>query len=323
MPDLDYYLRKLDGLRRGPERPGPAPHKPCLLLAVLDLVEFGAVMNGRVEYAQILETGFFPTYFSKALGVTPQDPAWGNRYRPYYPFWYLQNDPQNERRKFWRLQPRPGRERQFNAMQPKVPTHRTIELNVAYAELDPDLFTLMLDSDSRMQIRNAILERYLAGTQIHALGQSDHRERIRRYIETSRVLRDPAFPRQVIRGYDGRCAATGERIVIPGADRSSRIALIEAAHLKPHAQFFDDDPRNGIALQPTYHRAMDDYLIAPGPDGVWRVSKTILRSDTETRLSVLHRKKVVLPEDAALQPREDCLQWRLNKFRERERARRG
>ena len=280
-------------------------------------------MDGRVEYAQILETGFFPTYFSKALDITPQDDSWGNRYRPYYPFWYLKNDPQNERRKFWRLQPRPGRERQFRAMQTRVPTHRSIELNVAYAKLDPELFAFMLDSDSRMQIRKTILDRYFADAQIHALGRPDHRERIRHYIETSRLLRDPAFTRSVIRGYGGRCAATGERIVIPGADRSSRIALIEAAHLKPHAQFFDDDPRNGMALQPTYHKAMDDYLIAPGPDGRWRVSKTILGPGAETRLQVLHRKQVVLPEDAAFQPRGDCLRWRLNKFRERERKRRA
>jgi putative restriction endonuclease len=37
-------------------------------------------------------------------------------------------------------------------------------------------------------------------------------------------------------------------------------------HLHPFAEAGDDDPRNGIALTPDMHWAMDRHLIAPGPE---------------------------------------------------------
>ena len=61
--------------------------------------------------------------------------------------------------------------------------------------------------------------------------------------------------------YDYRCAATGLRILLPGGE-----AMVEAAHLHPFAEAGDDDPRNGIALTPDMHWAMDRHLIAPGPE---------------------------------------------------------
>ena len=36
---LQYYLRKIEALRIGRAHNAPAPHKPLLLLAVIDLIE--------------------------------------------------------------------------------------------------------------------------------------------------------------------------------------------------------------------------------------------------------------------------------------------
>lgn len=312
MPGLSDYLQHLSRLRLGPELPGRAPHKPCLLLAVLDLVEFGTVEDGRVEYVQVLETGFFPTYFSMALGIRPGAEDWDYRYRPYYPFWYLKNDEPG----FWSLHPRPGREAEFNRMLPanKVPTDRKIRLNVDCAKLEPGLFALMMDDRSRAQIRRTILEAYFAGTNLEELGRTTHREKIRHYIKTSRVLRDPEFPRAIRRIYDGTCAATGERIHIPDGRANSEIHLLDAAHLKPFWQTFDNSLQNGIALQPTYHRAMDNHLIAPTTDGKWKVSSVLLNRAPESRLCRLDGKEIRLPDDAAMHPREDCLTYLMERL---------
>ena len=48
--------------------------------------------------------------------------------------------------------------------------------------------------------------------------------------------------------------------------------LLDAAHLIPLNESNDNRVRNGIVLTPTYHRAMDSHLIAPGPDGKWHVA---------------------------------------------------
>jgi hypothetical protein len=43
----------------------------------------------------------------------------------------------------------------------------------------------------------------------------------------------------------------------------------------PFSESQDDDSRNGIALAPTFRRALDRYLIAPGPDLKWHVSPVL------------------------------------------------
>ena len=68
--------------------------------------------------------------------------------------------------------------------------------------------------------------------------------------DLDRYLR--AFRRIVSENYDYRCAASGWRIILP----EGRV-MVEAAHLIPFAETRDDDPRNGIALAPTFHWALD------------------------------------------------------------------
>jgi putative restriction endonuclease len=78
----------------------------------------------------------------------------------------------------------------------------------------------------------------------------------------------------------------------------------------------DDDPRNGIALAPSFHWALDRHLIAPGPDLRWHVSKVL---DTRLRdnevLLDLEGKDVLLPGNAKFRPRADSLEYRLDHLR--------
>ena len=297
---LDYYRDELKQLKRHRGSRGQAPHKPCLLLAVLDLIERGAVPDGKIEYMQVLEKSLFPAYFSLATGIKQGSPEWRKKYRPFNPFWHLKN----ERSNFWKLHPRSGRENKFDEM-PKSggKTQKQVLLNVAYAELDSAFFALLQDRGSRNAIRKAILDEYFSDTNFAAKQR------------TARVKkRDPRFPDAVIQAYEGRCAATGERITIP-SDAGSSIALVEAAHLIPYCLSFNNNPRNGMALQPTYHKAMDQFLIAPGTDGKWHVSKTLLESSRETRASQLcslDGERVCLPDDKAMRPIKGGLEWRMN-----------
>ena len=298
--DLDYYRDQLRRLTRYRGTGGQAPHKPCLLLAVLDLIERGAVPDGKIEYMQVLEESLFPAYFSLATGIKQGSSEWRKKYRPFDPFWHLKNEKSN----FWKLHPRLGREKEFDEM-PRSggKTHKQVLFNVAHAELDSEFFTLLQDRGNRNAIRQAILDEYFSDTDFAA---EQRTARVKR--------RDPKFPEAVIRAYEGRCAATGERITIPG-DAGSRIALVEAAHLIPYCLSFNNDPRNGMALQPTYHKAMDQFLIAPGTDGRWHVSKTLLESSGETRASQLcslDGERVRLPGDKAMRPSRDGLEWRMN-----------
>jgi putative restriction endonuclease len=126
-------------------------------------------------------------------------------------------------------------------------------------------------------------------------------------------VRSTAFRRTVLEAYDYRCAASGWRIILPDGQ-----VMAEAAHLIPFAALADDDPRNGIALAPSYHWALDRNLIAPGPDLRWHVSKLLdPRLRDNAALLELASMDVLLPQNARYRPREDALQYRLDHLRDR------
>ena len=63
------------------------------------------------------------------------------------------------------------------------------------------------------------------------------------------------FRREVLGRYGSQCVL---------CDVSSP-ALLDAAHIKPHGQGGTDDPRNGLMLCPTHHRALDRGLLYFSP----------------------------------------------------------
>ena len=120
--------------------------------------------------------------------------------------------------------------------------------------------------------------------------------------------RDGAFRKAVIRAYDFQCAACGLRIKIDELG----ITFVDAAHLIPFSASRNDHPTNGIALCKNHHWAMDNHLIAPTPEGVWRVSKKALahRSAGERELLRLEEGAILVPAEPAYAPHPDGLKWR-------------
>ncbi|MGF1679440.1 MAG: hypothetical protein ACFCUX_09645, partial [Candidatus Methylacidiphilales bacterium] len=107
MPDDSHdYLKRLSKLRTGRVGDHIRPHKPCLLLAVLDLAEAGRLAENKIRYdAPLLEA--FHRYFSVVRSAKDAE-------NPYLPFYYLTGD------KFWHLKPKPG---QTEALQTLRPNH--------------------------------------------------------------------------------------------------------------------------------------------------------------------------------------------------------
>lgn len=123
-------------------------------------------------------------------------------------------------------------------------------------------------------------------------------------------MRDPAFRRVVTQVYDYRCAATGVRILLPTGE-----AMVEAAHIHPFSEAGDDDPRNGLALTPNMHWAMDKYLIAPGPDLCWHVSPSLdNRIPDFNQLTSLAGRQLILPKEPRFFPKRESLAWRLQRL---------
>ena len=121
-------------------RARPSPHKPCLLLAVIELVAHGALQDNRIEYSAQLRS----TYERYRRAV--DDP--GRESGPWYPFFHLRNEP------FWHLHARIGRESALAEMK-RATSERAVETNVSHASLDPLLYSLLLDQEASNRLRDS------------------------------------------------------------------------------------------------------------------------------------------------------------------------
>jgi len=268
---LAHYLHAFRTLSVNRAGGRVSPHKPCMLLAVLGLAQAGDLRQNKIRFDPALLERYMKFF---AVVRTESDHA-----NPHYPFFHLKSED------FWHLQPLPGREAVVEAMD-TVRSVAAITDNIAWVWLDPELHALALDELSRTALREELLVAWF-GSQRKQLEPvldeergSDHYETLLRDSATSEYqlpnemppepARSAAFRRIVSENYDYRCAASGWRIILP----EGRV-MVEAAHLIPFAETYDDDPRNGIALAPTFHWALDANIIAPGPDYAWHVSKVL------------------------------------------------
>ena len=278
-----------------------------MLLAVLELAERGALERNEIPYLGTLEA--FAAYFD--VVQRSQDQC-----RAFLPFFHLRDDG------FWHLRARPG-----VTARDIGPSHGSVAESFDYAFVDPDLYDLLLDPHARHELRRALIERWFPehGEALWALVErsrvtNEYENALRQFvperpleIPAERAVRDPAFRRLVLEAYDYRCAASGWRLIVPGGP-----ALADAAHLIPFSETRDDHPRNGIALTPTFHRALDARLIAPGPDMRWYVSEVLDKRIPDNRpLVELAGQDVIFHGHKRHHPRAQALEWRVDHLRTR------
>jgi putative restriction endonuclease len=312
---LDSYLRRFQRLRVNRKADSFSPHKPGMLLAVIELAEAGALSENRILVA--------PPLLERYRALFDLVRSERDHPNPYFPFFHLRAEG------FWHLRALPGREDVLAAMK-TARAVADIEQNVAYARLDHQLHALLLDPVAREVLRNDLVAFWFPAEHEQLLAQLEREGALGRYerrlrgLTEGRDIKEPAEPdlekvrstafrRTVLEAYDYRCAASGWRIILPDGQ-----VMAEAAHLIPFAASADDDPRNGIALAPSYHWALDRNLIAPGPDLRWHVSKVLdARLRDNAALLDLDGTDLLLPQNARYRPRQDALQYRLEHLRER------
>ena len=189
------------------------------------------------------------------------------------------------------------------------------------AALVPELHRLICsDAGARFELRRALIERWFPEEHAAVQDLIKERQSQNRYERNLReadgpveadmgvtsVTRSNTFRRLVLQAYDYRCPATGWRVLLPGSR-----ALVEAAHIIPWGESPDDRPSNGIALTPTYHRALDWHLIAPGPDMKWRVSKALDRRIPDNQGFLALAGQDVIFEGVRHKPLRQALAWRV------------
>ena len=140
------WLERFYNLRRDKRGSHERPHKPVLLLAILDLLDRGVLARNEIHLSpDLVKT--FKRYF-EAVRQHDDQPTIQN------PFYHLAGDG------FWQLVPRPGERPVYepgNAS--RVPTMKS--LRETYGRFDDNLWSgLLTDPHSRHQLREALVARY-------------------------------------------------------------------------------------------------------------------------------------------------------------------
>ena len=301
---INNYIDLFRRLNVNRSRGYPSPHKPCMLLAVIDLIEAKRLTENKIRFDNVLIMRY-AAYFNVVKKSN-------DHLQPWMPFFALKN----EKKAFWHLSPLPGRQIVIEALNTaRKQSH--IEENIRYAVLNDELFSLLQSSANRKVLCETLLLHWFPDHMeaiFNLFAASKYEKRLRlgqadvaADTKEAKFGRNTAFRRLVQEAYDFRCAASGWRVILP--DYS---AFAEAAHIVPFSKSHDNRPQNGIVLTPNYHRAMDRNVIAPGPDLKWHISKKLDNRIQDTQfLYALKGRNLLLPKNKSFYPSAERLEWRL------------
>jgi len=322
--NLDPYLDRFSHLHTDKNRTRwtavtthRAPHKPLLLLAVLDLLAQGSLTTNLIELTPEL-ADLFATYWH-----TVRPPS--QRGNLTYPFYYLQSDG------FWHLQPRPGQETALAVYRPNAGLS-ALQALVLGASLDEALFTLLQTADGRSALRHVLVTTYFAPalhepllrqTEVNVaafqyseslLAQARQDQKQVKETAVADPVRDQGFRRAIVQAYDHRCAICGVRILT--ADGHTAVA---AAHIIPWSHSHNDDPRNGLALCHLCHWTFDEGLLSLSDGYLVKVSPQLpAAANLPGHLLTCNGRQLLGPAEASLWPFLDSVRWhRRHRFRAR------
>ncbi|MFO7972092.1 MAG: HNH endonuclease [Desulfobacterales bacterium] len=320
---LKNYIHKLSNLRTHKNRnrypaytSHRAPDKPFLLLSIMDLIAQGAITDNFIKPSfELVE--MFNGYWNRIMPL-------GSKTSMAYPFPRLKTDG------FWELIPNPGYEKKISINFSSMTKVREV---CAGARMDEELFRLMCKPETREQLRAALIETYFAPEIRSGVLEQSHlnyaayqySEKLLKVAEGKKdfgkatdesdwqkKIRDSGFRRTIVTLYRHRCALCGIRMLTPEGH-----TIVDAAHIKPWKNSFDDRPTNGMALCKLCHWSFDKGLMSVSKEYQVLVSKRVmLEQNFPGHILTLTDRPIFTPEKESFRPAQDNLHWhRKNTFR--------
>lgn len=291
---IDQWLGKLPRLRAGNGKltdgvSGPAPHKPLLLLSILDLADSGK-LPGRV----LTRTPELVLRF-RELGTLVAD-RWPTRLDLRLPFYHLKTQG------FWQA---------FTAEMTPAQSSETC----AVIELHPEFFALLADRDFRVKARLVLVSHYFTEPEQAALFEflglalghatkTADQALAQALAAGRRKGRGARFQVRVVDDYFHTCALTGYRcFTTDGA------SIVDAAHIEPWAETGNDNLNNGLALSKSAHWMFDAGLWTVDDDLRVRVNANrFTEAGPESlQLRAAAGRHLQFAPQAKLRPSVECL----------------
>ncbi|MEI6605662.1 MAG: HNH endonuclease [Verrucomicrobiota bacterium] len=292
-----FWLGKLANLNVArTEARGIAPHKPLMLLTVIDLLESGDIPDGWLHYDVRLVSRFrdYWELVQQRQRNAPDIPM---------PFHALGGN----KDKVW--------ERFSADGQPSLAKATT-----RLCHLDPDLFACLQDSGFRRSARETLVSIYFQPKEqvmlcarlglplIETNAIAALREDAASFKTSQQKGRDSRFKSDVLGGYYFTCALTGYRL------DTETTSIVQAAHIHQHSVSGNDAPNNGLALTPDAHSMFDAGLWTAIPQGDcfliqvagWRFKES---SPHGRLLADFHQQPLYFHEHARLRPDPAHFDW--------------
>lgn len=314
-------IQHILSLNQSPTKYGKAPHKPVLLLAVIESFENGEVLGNRIKITDNLLERFHDIW--NLLVKTQNVPNFS------LPFYHLKN----ERGHFWNLETYAGMEIPTTKSK-SIKSFKALTETVAAAELSAEFYYYLSDPVEREKLKAAILEKYFgkAGYNLEK-GNIRYSEKLKMEIlyepeenyvrkvqkqiaqlpkenrEEFVFLRSTQFRKAILDVYNRQCSVTGLKV-----EDVNNNSLVDACHIIPFAETYNDSIRNGLALSPTFHRAFDKGFIAISDDYRILVYPKLKDYHPKTGIQPYQNQLLKLPADERFYPSQKSLYEHRSRF---------
>ncbi len=332
--DLEYYCQCFSELKvNTTEERGKAPYKPILLLSVIELVAEGIINNNSINtsekevFEKLRQT--FNEYkktlsFDKLKGVLS------------LPFYHLKN----EKNKFCFLDYSPEYDEKFETKEATRKTIDGLKKYVRCAYIDAELLNLLKNEYSREKLVSTLIEVWFSLEQnkiedilkIHQLFQGSIQKDIKKLMESEScrekrkyylnkvAVRNAFFGKAVVHAYGYKCAFCGLKVT-----RAITQNIVDGAHIKPFARFYNNTINNGVSLCKNHHWAFDrgwffiEYIKKNNKYKI-RVASDIEETSEENArcMQAFQDHEIQLPISDKYYPDPEALSWhRNNVFKEK------
>ena len=294
-----------------------APHKPILLLSILDGIESGWITSNKIRFNNSLAETFFD-YWKKIFNEERETTI----ARPLY---HMKREP------FWTLIYKKG-EKEFTYS----PSLGSLLKRIECFELDENFFQLMSKPSESKKLRYLLLETYFSDevavrlTKTHELiSQSysyskailslvaqpfylDHNNDLEKFSFVKKPIRSKGFSRVIRHIFNDTCTVCGNRVITPNGN-----SIVDAAHIIPWSDYKNDDPRNGISLCKSHHWMFDNFMFTINEGHELQVSKYLNSSkNIISGLEEKRNKKILLPDNPDYYPAIDAILLHNKRFKE-------
>jgi len=318
--DVKYYCSLFEKLRRDLKN-GGAPHKPILLISLIQSFQQKIYNTNQISILPEL-VGLFKSNWANL--VTTNHTCLFT-----LPFYHMSSEP------FWKLQPNPGCEIWLKSKS-SMRSFANLTTAIKLATIDIELFNLLQDEDEANVLLYFLIDKYfpdnksninISGNnyitdikdQIVDESSEKYQKRILKIRESLDIeqfeeevyIRSNIFKREIPKIYNNTCCISGMRV-----DVVDNISMIDACHIIPFSESFNDTITNGIALCPNLHRAFDRGLISIDNDYNVILNTNFNEPNKSTyNLKQFHGVKIILPDHFSYYPSKNSLKHHRKKFR--------